>query len=779
MSNKTRKHIWPVSLVMSIAIIGALAAFIVLAGNPGSTEAHRGGTDHAAACAAMDANARAIHNTLASATGGTPCPDPGDTTTGTGGTGGDTGITQLDAVEVVSDSASKDSDIIVTIPDVPAGGLASGSSIVVYLEDEFSVPESVPASSIYFVAKEPTNTQTGGGSRVRATDTVKIDGDTYFTTDTNDDHSIRIFIPDMCPSQVGASNECVGFNGPEAGQMLTMVMEGISGIRSPSEAGNYEVGYSILNPLANQVPGHPEVLGREQTIRAKIGVSDVDNKRGYELLVTGTGFNDKTTAGAYVLANADSAVETWWDGIECEDMKMYMGYERDATSAAAQQYCGNFNKSPMLSDSAAARVRSRHTCRIVTEMGTSAGSATVGSDDKVAITLEVTSPTFKPGAVNYICLIDGESRRSSNWKVFNLQPSIKVVPSTANSGDTVNVLALDFPGRAALVDIQLAKQSIFDDDIADVDGDSIGPDGTATARFDVPGRIGGRVVQGTVRVDAKWGDVSKSTILTIVGSELLASKTDVRPNDTITINGNGFGEQTCVPLTEILLSDVPMTVDRESIGCEVPVTKADGVQVSNSGQFVATVTLWPKSKTDSNPTLIAGTHRMTVTDHQGFSGSVNFTIAEPTITVTPDVAGPRDYITITGAGWPVDNPENPTDTAVKVEIFDREGNEARPYTAYADNAGRFTIEHRVNRTVGIPSNPQVKANHGDVIIKVSSFSVPASTITVTPGSGQPGDFISLSASNLPVYNEVDYVEIGGTKYNDPGVNTDRDGNVTG
>ena len=35
MSNKTRKHIWPVSLVMSIAIIGALAAFLVLANNPG------------------------------------------------------------------------------------------------------------------------------------------------------------------------------------------------------------------------------------------------------------------------------------------------------------------------------------------------------------------------------------------------------------------------------------------------------------------------------------------------------------------------------------------------------------------------------------------------------------------------------------------------------------------------------------------------------------------------------------------------------------------------
>ena len=39
MSIKTRKHIWPVSLVMSIAIVGALAAFLVLGANPGPTQA--------------------------------------------------------------------------------------------------------------------------------------------------------------------------------------------------------------------------------------------------------------------------------------------------------------------------------------------------------------------------------------------------------------------------------------------------------------------------------------------------------------------------------------------------------------------------------------------------------------------------------------------------------------------------------------------------------------------------------------------------------------------
>ena len=61
MRNKTRKHIWPVSLVMSIAIIGALAAFLVLANNPGATMAH-GDADHDAACAAMTDEQQKAHN---------------------------------------------------------------------------------------------------------------------------------------------------------------------------------------------------------------------------------------------------------------------------------------------------------------------------------------------------------------------------------------------------------------------------------------------------------------------------------------------------------------------------------------------------------------------------------------------------------------------------------------------------------------------------------------------------------------------------------------------
>ena len=59
----------------------------------------------------------------------------------------------------------------------------------------------------------------------------------------------------------------------------------------------------------------------------------------------------------------------------------------------------------------------------------------------------------------------------------------------------------------------------------------------------------------------------------------------------------------------------------------------------------------------SNPTLIPGTHELSVEDSKGFGADVSITIPEPTVKVTPDVAGPRDYITITGENWPVDNPE--------------------------------------------------------------------------------------------------------------------------
>ena len=631
--------------------------------------------------------------------------------------------------------------------------LAVHSSIVVYLEDDFAEPDSIPMTSVYLVAENSSTntpaqrTATGNGSRVYVTSPVKIKTGTYFDEDKKD-IAIRVLVPDMCTAETTA---CQNEDGPKMGQKLTLVIESDSGIKNPSEAGTHSVSFDLVGsadafPSASNVRDRNDALrkadkdadispgaagGMERVVEtvAKISLSDVDNKRGYEMTVTGSGFNDGTSAGVYVLhySAADNADKDTWP-----------------------------------------------TCQMITDDGTNVGGALVGSDDKVAVTFEVTAPTFRAGKDNYICMKDGEGLMSdTDVEDFNLEPSIKVVPSSVATGDTVNVFAQDYPYDSSGSNTGFVEVLIANDKIAGVSASSILMDGSATATFKVPGGF-----EGVLRIDAKWGVTKKNSKITIAGAELNASKTDVLPNETITITGNGYGSQTCIPASNITLENVPVMVDEESISTSGGCKDSSGVEVSNSGQFVATIVLWPERRADgttpTNPTLIPGTHELSVEDSRGFGGSVSVTIAEPTVKVTPDVAGPRDYITITGENWPVDNPEGASSADIRVEVDD---GRLRPYILFADAVGRIVQEHRVYRNVPIPSDVQVKLTHGS-IAKIGSFAVPASTIEVTPGEGQPGDTVSLTSGNMPVYSEVDYIEVGGTRYNDPGVNTDRDGNVT-
>ena len=732
MSYKTRKHIWPVSLVMSVAIIGALAAFIVLAGNPGATQAHPGDEDaHQAHCATLGPIDQAIHDNLNNP-GDVDCADlsqePEPSPEPTPPT-----IDEPAEATVTSDStsASGSPEIQLSLVDIDMA-LDVGASIVVYLEDDFQEPDSIPASSVYLRVTYPKDKTTGNGGRVYVESGPKIKTSDYFDQDKKD-ISIRVLVPDMCDDD---TTGCEGQDGIPMGADVTLVIESDSGIKNPSEARKpgYHTGYALLDASAAKIPGRGNFDQLDDLeIRAKISLSDVDNKRGYEMTVTGSGFNDGTSAGVYVLhyPDADNADKDTWPS-----------------------------------------------CEMITDDGTNVGGALVGSDDKVSVTFEITAPTFSAGKDNYICMEDGEGRMSdTDVEDFNLEPSIKVVPSSVHTGDTVNVFAQDYSNDPA----GFSQLMIAGEVISDVTGSGIRPDGSGTATFKVPGGY-----EGVLRIDAAWGPLDaddkckaangciiKNSKITIAGAQLNVSKTEVLPNETITITGNGFGtgRNTCIDVDNITLDNVPVIVDPDSTAnsgaCD------DMVEVSNSGQFVVTILMWGAGSNDANPVLIPGTHELRVEDNKEFSSSLNITIPEPTVMVTPDIAGPRDYITITGANWPVDNPDNSTvSPTVTIEVAD-----GRTYSVFADAVGRVTQEHRVHRNVAIPSTVQVKASFGHVV-KIGSFAVPASTITVTPGEGQPGDMVTLTAGNMKVYTAVDYVEIGGTRQENPGVNTDRDGNVT-
>ena len=734
MSKKTRKHIWPVSLVMSIAIIGALAAFIVLATNPGSSSAH-GGTPHDCSDLTPAVPSQRQCTTRLPREARRPQVLRHRHHTGTTDP-----VTPAAGYMITSDSSSGGGapELKVVMDSLPADGLAVGSSIVLYLEDDYQEPATIPASSVYFVA-EPASAPTGNGARVYTTIAPKIDTGAYFDEDKKD-ISIRVFIPDMCTSSTTA---CQGPNGVASTQTLTMVIEDDSDIKNPTEQGTHSVLIDILGP-ADSIPTAATTLARNDTLRdagtdhtlptwAKISLSDVDNIRGYELVITGSGFNNGTTASAYVLQ-----------------------------AASAPANCAAIVSNPA---------------------STLIGSGLVGSNDKVVIKADVTVPTFGAGNVNQICMVDGENRYSSDIDDFKLEPSIRVVPSTVSSGDTINVFAQDYPGGGGFMELKLAGQVVNSATVNAVAVRSTSlTDGAATATFDVPGSVGGKPLQGTVRVDATWGTTTEDAKITVAGSELTPSESDVLPNESITISGNGYGSQTCINVADITLDNVAVQVDLESTvrctsGSGDTATTYAGVEVSNSGQFVATITLWPNDQSAANPTLIAGSHELTVEDSQGFTGSTKLTIAEPTISVLPDIVGPRDYVVISGENWPVDNTDNSNSGLISIEIS--EGGRTRSYSVYADNTGRFTAEHRVSKDVAIPSTNQVKGDYGNgEIVEVGNFSVPAATVTVTPTSAQPGDMVNLSATDMPVYASADYVKIGGTVFNDPGANTDIDGNIT-
>ena len=766
MSKKTRKHIWAVSLVMSIAIVGALAAFIVLATNPGSSSAH-GGTPHD--CSDLSSAAQGLHDAFADPN------DPKCTDTDTDTGNGQMGSTD-DAFSTGSTSASASIEVKVTI-DSLAMAAEAGSSVEVYLEDDFQVPDSIDRDTVYFAVTSPRTPNTNDGGRVYATDPIDIGDADHFGGD--DDWSIRVYIPDM-----NTSDDADGYQGPIVGQTVTLVFTKAAGIKNPSEAsdaGDHSAAYRVLdaNGDANgdgdsDVNSDSSDRGRVNlpgsTTVAKIALNDDDNVRGYDLTVTGSGFNNGVTADVYVLSGNDVV----WNTLDCAQMNLAAGSSDTMGNGFCRMYADltaaekdavdalDFSDNP-----AEAAV-----CAGIIAEGANPGSGTVGSDDKIATTFEVTVPTFMRGDQNYICMVDGEGRAStSDVEKFLLEPSIRVVPSTVSAGDTVNVFAQDFPTTDAAFDfVKLANKNVEDHNSGQMpDGGTIGSDGSDTATFIVPGGL-----KGTIRVDVQWGDTKKNTKIVISPSALLLSKDEVSANENVTIRGTGFGDgRGCLVSAQISGADLVL-VSEDGVSS----SSCIDVEVSSAGQFAATVAIW--SEGASNPALTPGTHTIEVEDNEGFVGTAEIVINEPTLTVTPDVAGPRDYVTISGTNWPVENDDG--GRIDEVEIAIGTGESADDEDADPDANGRWSVTYRVSSDVAIPSTQQVKATYGDgsEIVKIGTFSVPQANLTVTPELASPGDTITLSATGFSLFESKISVKIGSVTVNVPdGTVTDRDGAIGG
>ena len=111
-----------------------------------------------------------------------------------------------------------------------------------FLEDDFvGAGLHQPRFRLLHADQAPTTNLTGGGGRVRAVYGVEVNDGDFFGGD--DDWAIQVYLPDLYTASV---DDAAGFQGPQVGQTLTMVITKSAGIRNPSEEGKHSVGYKFL-----------------------------------------------------------------------------------------------------------------------------------------------------------------------------------------------------------------------------------------------------------------------------------------------------------------------------------------------------------------------------------------------------------------------------------------------------------------------------------------------------------------------------------------------------
>ena len=443
MSNKTRKYIWPVSLAMSLALVGVLAALVVFtATTPENAQAHDPCADPALTldqfvdCVADEED--------------TPHTHEDDNGNGNGDGNGDGGVT----LKSSSTSGGASVKLTLTIPNLP-NDLNSGSWVEIYLEDDFQAPDSINRASVVFIAmggtaEEDRATNDGGpvsAASVEIDDGGEIDGE-------EDAVVISARIPDMNPRTEGTNP----FGYPVMGQTLVMIVETSAEVKNPTEESKNSTGYAIIG--ADDDRADTAMKLADLLVKAKISLSADDGGRGKEVTVTGSGFNNGTDAEVFVLAldsvrSMDGMVsdDEFWNALNCYEMNQAVGQMGDDMDDEGEGFC------QMYDDLSAGDTRTVDNldytkddpgaalCSAIVRSGDSLGTAGVGSDDKFSIAFTVHQDEFKAGEVNYICAADNESpanRKASAVKTFDLTPSLTVSPDAVSSGDEVTLKPRDF-----------------------------------------------------------------------------------------------------------------------------------------------------------------------------------------------------------------------------------------------------------------------------------------------------------------------------------------------
>ena len=162
-------------------------------------------------------------------------------------------------------------------------------------------------------------------------------------------------------------------------------------------------------------------------------------------------------------------------------------------------------------------------------------------------------------------------------------------------------------------------------------------------------------------------------------------------------------------------------------------------------------------------------------DDNDFEGEATITILEPTVSVSPDTASPRDFIVISGENWPISTADD--DNYVTIEV------DGRTRNADIDGNGRFRYEYQLRSTIGIGDEHEVVVSYdggaGGDIEEDTTFDTVEAELGLEPGMAAPGQTITVTVEGMPPYTLVSEVTIdGANRLGGRNINTDREGDAT-
>lgn len=205
-------------------------------------------------------------------------------------------------------------------------------------------------------------------------------------------------------------------------------------------------------------------------------------------------------------------------------------------------------------------------------------------------------------------------------------------------------------------------------------------------------------------------------------------------------------------IDDITIDNIVLPANKISSGTQV--------NVDSSGQFIATI-LAPINST----TLTPRGHTLRAIDSAGRQTTVGFTVATPTVTITPTDSSVGSEITVTGAGFPVSSGRIGADLSplVNIEYAIENGISRIMATAQPNITGGFSTQFKVPLKAPVPStNNAAWASIPNTGFTVkATHTIPKSDFTVLPITGKPGTQVTVTGTSYKAFLPIASVKISG------------------